>query len=475
MTLGLRERELLSSLDPRELQGLEAWYDARYINGFSGVAPADGANLAQWNDLSGNNRHGVQATAILKPFYRTAQSANTIVNYHPNPRCKNNINAWQSNDATKYPIAWDNTVGLSANSTASCKVTRTATGLSNVLASIYMGRTTEVDPLAMLAAPGDVFHITIKVKCSRASKMYLNIDAFKTGVVITTGGAPVSSPYLSTMLGGIWYSYDVSLFAGSIPTTPANTVQVLHVVTGAMPANTGCVLAALTVLTDDLLNCAGGETINVSEILVEKWPSNGPYLDGDLGTGFGWSGTAHQSTTIQIPSLPVRVQFDGINDFLATTAAIGISPSPATIYAVYAQSGPNSAISNSRIMGVGNHTSPTLEVYSPPTLICIYPQTVTSNAIAQTPGTRKVFSGWGDGVNAAGVGLNGVKVADLAGTGPSGLGFGPFFVGATNGGGAPFYGGISAALVFSKRHDEATRRRIEQWLASIYGVTLART
>jgi hypothetical protein len=60
----------LSRVDPRSLPQLFAWYDAMLINGFGSAQPADAAALAQWNDLSGNARHLVQATGANQPLFR---------------------------------------------------------------------------------------------------------------------------------------------------------------------------------------------------------------------------------------------------------------------------------------------------------------------------------------------------------------------------------------------------------------------
>jgi len=57
-------------VDPRSLPRLFAWFNANYINGFGAAQPADAAALAQWNDLSGNGRHLVQATGANQPLFR---------------------------------------------------------------------------------------------------------------------------------------------------------------------------------------------------------------------------------------------------------------------------------------------------------------------------------------------------------------------------------------------------------------------
>lgn len=51
---------------PKSLTNLELWYAADKITGLS-----DGAAVAQWDDLSGNNRHATQGTSGKRPTYKT--------------------------------------------------------------------------------------------------------------------------------------------------------------------------------------------------------------------------------------------------------------------------------------------------------------------------------------------------------------------------------------------------------------------
>jgi hypothetical protein len=60
----------LSRIDPRVLPRLWAWFDAMYVNGFGAAQPAADAAISQWNDLSGNGRHLVQATGANQPLFR---------------------------------------------------------------------------------------------------------------------------------------------------------------------------------------------------------------------------------------------------------------------------------------------------------------------------------------------------------------------------------------------------------------------
>ncbi|MDB5185269.1 MAG: hypothetical protein JWN38_1077 [Candidatus Saccharibacteria bacterium] len=67
-----------SAFTPATLSGLVAWYDASQITGL-----ADGDAVAQWNDLSGNGNHAVQATGANKPTYKTnIQNGKPVVRFN---------------------------------------------------------------------------------------------------------------------------------------------------------------------------------------------------------------------------------------------------------------------------------------------------------------------------------------------------------------------------------------------------------
>jgi hypothetical protein len=68
----------LSRVDPRSLPQLWAWFDAMYVNGFGAALPADAAAISQWNDLSGNGRHAVQATGGNQPLFRLTGGPNNF-------------------------------------------------------------------------------------------------------------------------------------------------------------------------------------------------------------------------------------------------------------------------------------------------------------------------------------------------------------------------------------------------------------
>lgn len=58
-------RPLASGFNPRSISGLAAWYDASLASSVT----LNGTTVSQWDDLSGNNRHQLQATAAIQPIY----------------------------------------------------------------------------------------------------------------------------------------------------------------------------------------------------------------------------------------------------------------------------------------------------------------------------------------------------------------------------------------------------------------------
>jgi len=57
--------DVVVGVNPKSLSNLQLWFDAMTIKSL-----ADGAAVAQWNDLSGNGRHLAQATGGSQPLYK---------------------------------------------------------------------------------------------------------------------------------------------------------------------------------------------------------------------------------------------------------------------------------------------------------------------------------------------------------------------------------------------------------------------
>jgi hypothetical protein len=80
--------EVREIIKPEDISGRQLHLEARAITGL-----ADGDAVGSWEDLSGNGRHAVQATAGSKPIYKTG-----ILNGTPVVRC-DGVNDWM---ATTY-------------------------------------------------------------------------------------------------------------------------------------------------------------------------------------------------------------------------------------------------------------------------------------------------------------------------------------------------------------------------------------
>ena len=70
------ENILPKPLDPRTIDGLKLWLDARFINGLGRVNPSDDQRILSWTDLSDNFNNAV-ASSISAPVFRT-QSLNAL-------------------------------------------------------------------------------------------------------------------------------------------------------------------------------------------------------------------------------------------------------------------------------------------------------------------------------------------------------------------------------------------------------------
>jgi hypothetical protein len=64
--MGMDNYKGINKFSPTKISNLVAWYDASQITGLS-----DGDPISQWDDLSGNDYHLLQANAAQRPLYKT--------------------------------------------------------------------------------------------------------------------------------------------------------------------------------------------------------------------------------------------------------------------------------------------------------------------------------------------------------------------------------------------------------------------
>jgi hypothetical protein len=460
MSLAVRERQALSGFDPRELGSLECWYDAEFVNGFGVAQPNDGDLLAQWNDLSGKGRHVVQAITGSKPMFRVPRVANSPVNLVPNPRLFSSISGWNSNNAGLYPVTRD-VVNFHRFNAAAASISVGPTA-GTVVGSLYFGTST-VGPNSINVIPGVSYHTSVWVKVSRDSKVNVYVRARDAaGVVVPFTGLPVSNLYTTTLIGA-------QDFGGPQVAIAAGVWTQLHIITGPVPANAATILQVVAANSNPAVATTAGDAMYCTEALVEPWPNHGQYIDGDLAGGFGWTGTAHLSSTIRKTADPKRVQFNGSNNWLATAGSItGSLPNPTSItgYFVVGNIGQNDTFTNMRLASTTN------------TDFIIYSSLLWGLLLAGGGGAAKsyklgdvqVFSAWSDPVNTSAQ-INGSALTVSARASAQ---LGGVLVLGGHIGSVVLNGSISAALIFSEKHDEIKRHQVEQWLAARYGVPLLR-
>lgn len=71
------ENILARPLDPRTINGLKVWLDARFIEGLNKINPKDDSRVLVWRDLSGNFNDAVQNISVSAPVFRS-QSLNLL-------------------------------------------------------------------------------------------------------------------------------------------------------------------------------------------------------------------------------------------------------------------------------------------------------------------------------------------------------------------------------------------------------------
>jgi hypothetical protein len=65
------ENIMSKPLDPRVIDGLKLWLDARFVNGLNAAPPEDDSRLTFWQDLSNNNNDSIQTNSAVAPVYRS--------------------------------------------------------------------------------------------------------------------------------------------------------------------------------------------------------------------------------------------------------------------------------------------------------------------------------------------------------------------------------------------------------------------
>lgn len=207
----------LGRIDPRTLPGIFAWYSADAINGFFQAQPAADAAIAQWNDLSGNLRHLVQAVGANQPLYRVTGG----------PNGGNSVNFVDATDTMQVAAAgtqlrpvtviavWKNTLADNAAllKAATFNATRIGVGLDWATANAFCAIDDTVAQVGATVA-GDVttYHITSVVAQPVGGFTVGCVD----GVHLLTAGQAGTNTNLNVDVGSIGHVAEVIVIAGDI-------------------------------------------------------------------------------------------------------------------------------------------------------------------------------------------------------------------------------------------------------------------
>lgn len=394
MTLRIRENALLTGLDPRALPGLEAWYDAEYVNGFGNALPANLGAVSEWHDLSGHSRHLTQTASGQRPLFISKD---------------------------------DNLIDPS--------LTQMGSGVTyNALTGEY----------SIPANSGLYFW----AKIDGAAKWYFSFDGW-TDTASTqftpNGGRLMTSTY----------------FADDRTTMVTNTDN--------YQSNGNAALMPLNTWSRQSWGYDGGPNV----VWFRMYISNAaPYVAGTLKVRAPVLRTSAALWNASPISLGPVVSFDGVDDILSTASSVtvnGGTTTPVTCYIVWEWYGNNSGSSNSRALDWN------YQLYAPPGTMGSYLAVgknigAATNVSSAAPHCAMLG---GDNVDTAFSSVDGGSLSSTTGAGQPVLS-GNIQVGAIlPGTTAPLYGAISSILVYSELHNDATRHRIERYLAGRYGITLS--
>jgi hypothetical protein len=179
------------------------------------------------------------------------------------------------------------------------------------------------------------------------------------------------------------------------------------------------------------------------------------------------------------PSVGPSVMFDGVDDWM-NSAAVAVGTVPVSVYVVGSYCGTNNSGSTNHrwfeCMNNGNSFgAPVFTLFPVANNVAMFTFNSSGGILKSgLPAIAQVVAcGLADGVNMVSAAFNGgLAAVNSSNAGISGMT--QTFAMSALATAQALFGNISVALAFSKKHDTATQRRIINWLAARYGITLAR-
>lgn len=382
--------------DPTLLANLELYLDA------SRIAPvADATALAQWDDLSGNGRHVVQAVGAKQPLYRNANP--NLISYG---YATADVNAFVSQQDPGSIVT----------------LTQETITVRNVGTRAVKAVTNGFGPYEGIKTP------TYDVAVSAGVQVTLSVWVYSS--VICT--------LRVQLLGAI-----DGVFVGSNSPVAANTWTRISA-TGTPTSTQNCMFYLDTGPTND-----GALALIMQDLQVELGP-----------VATAWV------APVTLPNNLPTVQFDGVDDGIKTGIVDMVQPR--THYVVYQapQLGRDQHILSSDdgakrgdIWVAANRAA---SIYGGLSVLDV------AGSIGDNS-SNHIITGVFNTANSFVV-FDGVKSisADAGSHAIGAFQLGQFAINNN-----PLAGSIAAVLVFSEAHSDSTRKRIEKWLGSKYGIAVA--
>lgn len=461
MTLGTRQREWLGHFDPRTMPDLELWLDGDEPLGIGFGQPADQAAIVQWSDLSQHARHAKQSISAQQPIFHAGAKAGDILNVVRNPTCDPSIGVNTSFalvGSGGSTAAYDSTQSIVQGCKTGNTIKVTSTGSGGTGRKFNVATGSIVGPCTI--------GVSMWVKCDAALSIHQYADGAGGGSTGTNAGGYLGTPDI-TLQPNLWTRiarlYDV------------DTGVTLNAGAGAYASFT-----------------ASGQNLWLTDCVIQVFPYKQGKIPHDIpwtplaNTEAAWQGAVANSPIVAAHDIAPSILFEGTKSTVLQATNLPASYSEKSIYIVcnmYPKLGAK---------GWFDYTPQALRLMANAVNNYGFQESISTNGSNAMPGPSNGYADFqhpvlcsmtqrgypiGDQIERLSIRTNRGQDGVTNFTSPTNAILNPnvttLNIGSRDGS-AFLTGRIFALLIFSKLHDEAMRRKVENWLALRKNITLAR-
>lgn len=398
---------------PREYNNLELALEADKLGGAGTTNPADAFAVSQWNDLSGKGRHVTQSDAAKQPKFRNA---------NPNK------------------MSYDNATGISVTSLTPA------------------GGSITVEANEIKYTPDGV--ATQNYFRTRAGQTGFPVESGKQYTAIFSARSASSTEPGSGRVSIYWYdSTGANFSANHSSDIPLTTALTKITITATAPAT--AVYAAVFFWFSPPGTALAATAIQYAD-----------FLSFAEGTSTTWV------PPVVLPNNQPVVQFDGLDDFLNFIGNFGAWPKRTAYLVTERVSGSGTApvFSGANVnwySGFGSANNSALSSYTDSTPAQKTFKSPIGSAGPAIISTVFDIESFGAGIVKRGLFFNGAGTPDTDSNGAATPTSTSWLVGSYLSTQLFFPGNIAVVYVYSRAHDDFTRKRIERALGAKYGIVVA--